>query len=1081
MPSPSARRRDAMSAAMAGIFACLTLAAAPPALAQAPAPVDPRLYAGLAWRNLGPFRGGRVSAVSGAVGQPGVFYMGTPGGGLWKTTSAGQTWFPIFDAIKSVSSIGAVEVAPSDPNVVYVGTGDMISGGTLDQGNGVFKSIDAGAMWQPLGLEGTRHIQTILVDPRSPDVVMVGALGDHVHKSDQRGVFRSTDGGRSFTRTLYVDDETGIAKLSRAHDMPDVIFATTARHYAPPGYAVGSYRSWQFATRSAADTGRASSRIYKSLDNGVSWTEISGGGLPRLDGRMCMTVAMGTRAQRVFLVTNDALYRSDDGGTSWRRMAADDERIHNGQGGYSCGVYVNPANPDIVYTINTAGYKSVDGGSTFTGMKGAPGGDDPQQVWIDPTNGQRILMGYDQGATISLDGGATWSSWYNQSTEQLYHLSADNSFPYWVYTTQQDAGAIRTRVRGNMGAISMFDWNPVNGWEWGTIVPSPLDPNTVFSSGSGIVRISYPSEQWINVSPAVDPAAKARSTSSMPLVWAPWNKKLLLAGLNFVTSTTDGGAHWTRISPELAIPNGMDSATAANTLGGRGAIESMSASAAAPGVIWVGTNNGLIHLTRDGGKHWSDVSIASLPLPRRANISSIEASPHTAGTAYAAVEYLRVGDHAPYVFRTRDFGRTWTKIVAGLPTDEPSGSFARVVRADPVRAGLLFAGTESSVYVSFDDGDHWQPLTMNLPNSPVRDLLVKGNDLLVATHGRGMWVLDDISMLRQATPAISASAVHLFASGDAVRMRRNVNADTPLPPEIPHAVNPPDGVLVNYWLGSAASRSIALDVLDDRGTIVRHYTNVAAAPVAEAARPPHPNFWVAEPQALPTSAGMHRVQWDLRHDAPPAFTHSFEINANPGLTPASPEGPLVAPGVYTLRLTANGATSMQRVTVRNDPRSSATPADVRAQHALLMQLVDGMQSSWKGAQQVAAMRNALTSTAAASTQSDVRSAIAALRASIDSAVGPDSGTAGRRSASPRPTFRSVNGALAGQLNAQDNADWLPTPAMHAAWESTCRDLSSVYAAWSNVMRRDLPRMNAVLRQKGSSLLAQPANLVPPGC
>jgi photosystem II stability/assembly factor-like uncharacterized protein len=1084
MPSFSTLPRASLPALKVQFLAAiLVFATAQPAAAQGTTPVDPRLYAGLAWRNLGPFRGGRISAVSGAVGQPGVYYVGTPGGGLWKTTSGGQTWFPVFDAIKSVSSIGAVEVAPSDPNIVYVGTGDMISGGTLDQGNGAYKSIDAGATWQPIGLEATRHIQTILVDPRTPDVVLVGALGDHVHASDQRGVFRSTNGGRSWTRTLYVDDETGIAKLARAYDAPDVIFATTARHYAPPGYAAGSYRSWQLATASgtSGDTGRTSSRIYKSLDNGVSWSEVTGGGLPRLDGRMCMAVAIGTRAQRVFLITNSALYRSDDGGTTWRRMAADDERIHNGQGGYSCGVYVNPANPDIVYTINTAGYRSVDGGSTFTGMKGAPGGDDPQQVWIDPTNGQRILMGYDQGATISLDGGATWSSWYNQSTEQLYHLSADNSFPYWVYATQQDAGAIRTRVRGNYGAVTMFDWNSVNGWEWGTIVPSPLDPQTVFASGAGIVRISYPSEQWINVSPALDPATKARSTSSMPLVWAPWNQRLLLAGLNFVTSTTDGGVHWTRLSPELGIPMGMDSVTATNTLGGRGAIESMSASAATPGVIWVGTNNGLIHLTRDGGMHWRDVSIASLPMARRANISSIEASPHAAGTAYAAVEYLRIGDHAPYVYRTRDFGRTWTKIVTGLPTDEPSGSFARVVRADTKRAGLLFAGTESSVYVSFDDGDHWQSLAMNLPNSPVRDLLVRGNDLLAATHGRGLWVLDDISMLRQVTPVIAASPLHLFAPGAAVRMRRNVNADTPLPPEIPHAVNPLDGVIVDYWLGSAPSGPITLKVLDDHGAVVRHFTSVARAPVAEAARPPHPNFWVAEPDALPASAGMHRVHWDLRHDAPPAFTHSFEINANPGLTPASPEGPLVLPGVYTLRLTANGSTSMQQVTVRNDPRSPATAADVRAQHALLVRLAGGMQSAWSGAEQVSALRTVLTGAAGASTQADVRSAIEALRAAIDSAVGPDRGTAGPRRAPTRPTFQSVNGALASQLTAQDNADWAPTAPMHAAWRSACRDLAAVHAEWSKVLRQDVSRTNAVLKRNGISMLAAPTSLPSPSC
>ncbi|MBL0171829.1 MAG: hypothetical protein IPP90_14120 [Gemmatimonadaceae bacterium] len=1052
---------------------CLLAALAAPAAAQPSAStVDPRLYAGLTWRNLGPFRAGRVGAVSGAIGQPGVFYAGYPGGGLWKTTSAGQTWFPVFDAIKTVSSVGAVEVAPSDPNVVYVGTGDMITGGTLDQGNGVYKSTDAGATWTSLGLEGTRHIQTISVDPRSPDVLLVGALGDHVNHSDMRGVYRSTDGGRTWAKTLFIDNETGVTKVSRAYDTPDVVFATSTRHYAPPGYAVGSYRSWQFsvAARPLPDTGRTSASLYKSLDGGVTWKEIVGGGLPRHDGRMSVAIAMGTNAQRVYLITNSALYRSDNGGTTWQRMAADDDRIHNGQGGYSCGVYVDPKNPDLVYTINTAAYKSTDGGKTFTGMKGAPGGDDPQQMWIDPTNGQRIFMGLDQGATVSLDGGATWSSWYNQSTEQLYHLSADNSFPYWVYATQQDAGAIRTRIRGNYGAVTMFDWNSVNGWEWGTIVADPLNPQNVFASGNGLVRMSYPSEQRINVSPAIDPAAKARTTSSQPLVWAPWNSRQLLVGLNFVASTVDGGAHWTRISPELAIPAGMDSATAANTLGGRGAIESLAASPAAPGVIWAGTNNGLIHVTRNGGATWTDVSIPNIPSPRRAMISAIDASPHAAGTAYVAVEYLRIGEHTPYFFRTRDFGKTWTKIVTGLPADEPSGSFARVIRADPKKAGLLFAGTESSVYVSFNDGDLWQSLAMNLPNSPARDLLIKGNDLLVATHGRGLWVIDDISMLRQVNSTIAAKPAHLFAPGLTTRVRRNVNDDTPLPPEIPHAVNPLDGVIIDYWLGASPSGTIAVDILNASGAVVRHLTSVLSAPVPEAARPPHPNFWVAPPTALPTSVGMHRVNWDLRYDAPPAFSHSFEINATPGLTPATPEGALAPPGVYTVRLTIGGTPMSQTVTVRNDPRSTATPAALAAQHDLMMQITAGMRAAWDAQQQVTALRTALSQTSGANTE--VTAAIATLRAALDAAVGSETA---------RVTFRSLNGALASQLTAQDNADFAPTPSMRAAFTATCRDLATAHTSWQRLVQRDVPVANAILSRHQIAPLTLPRAEVPPRC
>ncbi len=1052
--------------------------------AQRVGPVDARLTSALMWRNLGPFRAGRVGAVAGAIGQPGVYYAGYPGGGLWKTTNAGVTWVPVFDAIREVSSVGAVEVAPSDPNIVYVGTGDMITGGTLDQGNGVYKSTDAGATWKSIGLQGTRHIQTMLVDPRSPDVVMVGAEGDHVALSDQRGVFRSTDGGRTWTKTLYIDNQIGIMKLARAYDVPDVIFATSGRHYAPPSQAPRGYRTWSLSVSARGDTGRTGTALYKSTDNGVTWKEMTT--LPRMDGRTSIAVAIGTNAQRVFVINNSALFRSDDGGTTWSQMAADDDRIHNGQGGYSAGVYVNTKNPDIVYTLNTSTYKSIDGGKTFTGMKGAPGGDDPQQMWLDPLNADRLFLGYDQGATISLDGGATWSSWYNQSTEQLYHLSADNSFPSWIYATQQDAGAIRTRVRGNYGAITMFDWNSVNGWEWGTIVPDPLDPNTVFASGSGIIRISYPSEQWINVSPTIDPAAKATTTSSQPLLFAPWNPHQLLAAFNYVVTTLDGGAHWKRISPDLGVPPGMDSTAASNTLGGRGAIESMGASPVGTGTVWVGTNNGLIHVTRDGGKSWRDVSIKELPNPRRANISAIDPSPRVAGTAYVAVEYLRSGDHTPYLYRTRDFGNTWTKIVAGLPTNEPSGSFMRVVRADPKQAGLLFAGSESGVYVSFNDGDAWQSLSNNLPNTPVRDMLIKGNDLVIATHGRGAWMLDDISMLRQLAPANSGEPLHLFASGTATRVRRNVNADTPFPPEIPHALNPLDGVIIDYWLGTASPGAITLDVLDSKGAVVRHYASDAIAPVPEAAKPPHPNFWVVVPQGLPTSVGAHRVNWDLRADAPHVFTHSFEINANPALTPASPEGALVLPGVYTIRLTANGRTVSTSVTVRNDPRSTASLAALSSQHALTSRISAAIHASWSDHTQVESMRATVASLASAQLPSDMAAAIATLRAAIDSAVG-GTGSRGGRGGPPgaavpaRPTFGGVNDALASQLTAQDNGDFAPNAGMYAAFSATCKQLVIAHDAWQRVLTHDLPVFNAILVKAGRVAIDTPKMTVVPAC
>ena len=1039
--------------------------------AQGPASrpaIDPRLYAGLAWRNVGPFRGGRVSATSGAIGQPGVFYAGYPGGGVWKTTSAGATWVPVFDSVRDVSSVGAVAVAPSDPNVVYVGTGDMITAGTIEQGNGLYKSSDAGKTWQHLGLELTRHIPSISVDPRSADVVLVAAAGDPHRKSEQRGIFRSTDGARTWTRVLYEDDETGGQSVTHAYDVPDVVFATTVRYYVPTDYPIDKLRSWQFGqVPRPTPESRTGTAIYKSTDGGATWRELPGTGLPRLSGRTAMAVAMNTNAQRVFLYGDQGLFRSDDGGATWRRMAQDDERIVGA--GYECGVWVDPRNPDVVYTIRTASYKSVDGGQTFTGLKGAPGGDDPQQMWIDPTNGQRIFLGLDQGATVSLDGGASWSSWYNQSTEQVYHVAADNSFPYWIYATQQDAGAIRTRSRGNYGAVTMFDWNGVNGWEWGTILPDPLHADVVYSSGNGVTKITYPSEQWINVSPGLDPAFPTRNTTDLPIAFAPWDRSTLFAGFNALMMTRDAGANWTRISPDLSVETHTGAAAPPRPPAARDAIASLALSPVSPGTIWVGTSTGFIHLTRDEGKSWRDVSIAGLPSPRRANVSGLEASPFDPGTAYAAIEYLRLGDHGPHLYRTRDFGTSWTAIIDGLPVDEPSGSVTRVIRADPVRRGLLFAGTESGVRVSFDDGDHWQTLTLNMPDAPCWDLTIKGHDLIVGTYGRGIWVLDDYSVLRQLAPGMETAAARLFAPADAVRVRRNVGSNTPLPPEIPHALNPPDGATLYYWLGAAPAGAITLEIEDATGQVVRHLSSAPIPPVAEIPRVPFPEYWLARPSGMPTTIGTNRINWDLRYDAPRVFAHDFEINANVGLTPASPEGPLALPGTYTARLTVGGVRSDQKLVVRNDPRSPATTTALRAQHALQMRLTAAIEGTWEAQQRADALRAAVDR-AASGASAEVVTAAATLRTAIDAVAG-----SARTGA---PTIRGVSSTMARQLMAQDNADHAPSAPMRAAFTTACRDLDAVKNQWNQVTGPALAAFNAVLTGHSLALVASAATAIP---
>jgi photosystem II stability/assembly factor-like uncharacterized protein len=1043
---------------------CAVTVVAPQLKAQS---LDPRLLSGLGWRNVGPFRAGRVSAVSGAVGQPGVFYFGAANGGVWKTTSAGATWYPIFDSVKSVSSIGAVEVAPSDPNVIYVGTGDLNSffDGT---GDGIYKSSDAGRTWRHIGLEGTEQITSILIHPRDPNIVLVSALGGFFQtKSEARGVFRSTDGGATWTRTFHVNDQTGISTLARAADVPDVIFAATMYRSFPPGAANGPQ----------PDTAAIRSRLYRSADGGLTWREIVGGGLGPLAGRNSIAVAIGTNAQRVYLIGNFGLYRSDDGGTSWRQMAADDKRIANAQGGYNSGVFVDPRNPDIVYTFHVTAYKSTDGGNTFTAFKGGPpGGDDPQVMWIDPTDGTRMLMGYDQGAIVSFDGGANWSSWYNQSTEQVYHVAADNSFPYWIYATQQDAGAIATRSRGNLGAITSIDWKPVPGWEWGTIVPDPRDPNVVYSSGLSIAKITYPSGEWINVGPELDPSRKLLPTLNLPIAFSTWRGKAeLLAGYQSLVASVDGGVAWSKLSPDLSVPHRAPVRTAArepardSTLPRR-ALWSIAPSLVTPGVIWTGATSGVIHVSRDHGVSWTDVTIPGTEMGFRPVRTAVEASPLAAATAYAALDKHFRGDFAPYVYRTRDYGKTWTKIVTGLPT----AGLVHVVRADPRRGGLLFAGTESGVFVSLDDGDHWQSLQLNMPTTIINDITIHDNDLIVGTYGRGIWVLDDYAVLRQVGGA-GVTATRLFKPSDAVRVRRNVDFNTPFPKEEPQAPNPPAGAIIYYGLGAKPSADIALDVLDAKGNVVRHMRSAPATPVREAPRAPMEQFWLAPPTSLAVNVGLNRANWDLRYDPPPAFAHTFAFNGNPGSTPALPEGPLVTPGVYTIRLTVDGKSYTRPLTVRPDPRTHIAPGTLSAQHAFMLRLSSAIQSTWTDFKPVSALRAAVRKIAPDDTASEFGKAARTLAAKLDSIAG-DSLVDGRQVwDGPPPTwsFADLNGEFGLELTAQDNADQTPTRAALALARSSCDALAKLVARWTQVVRVDLPAFNRTLAGRGMTALEIP--------
>ena len=1085
---------------------------------------------GMTWRNIGPFRGGRVSAVTGAIGQPGVYYMGLPMGGVWKSTSAGTTWYPVFDSVKEASSVGAIEAAPSDPNVLYVGMGDMIAGGGISRGNGVYKSTDAGATWRHMGLDKTDHIPSILVDPHDPNLVMVAAQGPMNARSDARGLYRSTDGGATWTRTLRVDDETGVQKIAWAYDHPEVMLATTMHYYTPPGQARGF--------GGGRGQGPSGTALYKSTDKGLTWKELTGSGLPPLAGRTSVAVAMHTNGQRMFLVGNFGLYRSDDGGATWRQMDAADRRIANGQGGYNCGVYVNTQNPDTVYVINTCSYRSLDGGKTFTGFKGAPGGDDPQQVWLDPTDGNRLFFGTDQGATVSLDAGRTWSSWYNQATAQVYHISVDNQYPYWVYATQQDSGSVATASRGNLGAITNMDWLPHPGYEFGSIVADPLNPKVSYAGGSGggIIKTTYPSGQWIDVSPSLDSKLALRKVGNQPLLFSPKNPRELFAGFQYLMATTDGGKRWRTLSPDLSLKPGEKPPTVPDApsrpgnpvrpgraggperTGGPGrpaspatpdpvvqppagapaggqsppddddedkhneaeegeaqrpgqgsAIESMSVSSVDGNVIWAGTSNGLIKLTRDHGATWTDVSIPDLPTGIRADISAIDASHLESGAAYTAVDLHAGGDYKPYLFRTHDYGATWTRIITGLPVDQPGGSFARVIRADTNRPGLLFAGTESSVYFSLDDGDRWQSLMLNLPTTSYRDMVVKGSDLVVGTYGRGFWILDDLSPLRQIALSGGSEPVHLFKPALATRVRRNVNGDTPFPPEVPQALNPPPGAIIYYYLGSHPSSEITLEVRDSSGKVVRRLTS-APIPASTEPPPPIPDFWIEQPSPLPTAQGLNRTNWDLRCDRPSAFSRSYEINANPGQTPLTPEGPLAMPGDYTLTLTVDGKAVTQTLTVRNDPRSPASFAELREQYALQMALYRCTEEAWAGYHKVAEIRTSIEAILKASPPAEVVTAARALDAKLV-AVGGSTGF-GRRFGGggfpgaggppPLPTFAAINGKAVRQLNTLDSGDMAPTETLRKVCAAICAEFEQAAKTWAALQTKELTAFNALL-------------------
>jgi photosystem II stability/assembly factor-like uncharacterized protein len=899
-------------------------------------PFPPELYSGLRWRMIGPFRGGRTVAASGVPGQPNVFYIAANNGGVWKSTDAGRVWKPIFDD-QDTGSIGALAVAPSDPHIIYAGSGEGLQRPDLSVGDGIYKSTDAGQSWQHVGIDAglgnTQQISAIIVDPHDANRVFAAMLGHPYGPNLERGVFRSTDGGATWQKVLYKDENTGAVDLAFDPSNARTVFAVMwAARQAP----------WEIG-ESFKGPG---SGLFKSTDGGETWQPPTGG-LPTIAeglGRIGIAIAPSDPRRMYALVDAKlgGLYRSDDAGANWQRINHE-ERIW-GRGSDFAGVRVDPKDKDVIYIANTSTYRSMDGGASFTAIKGAPGGDDYHTIWINPDDPSIILLASDQGATISLNGGETWSSWYNQPTAQFYHVITDNRFPYWVYGGQQESGSVGTASRGDNGEITFRDWHPVGVEEYGYVAPDPLHPGIIY--GGKVSRYDESTGEVQQVGPSFGRrgGGQYRFVRTTPLLFSPVDPHVLYLGSQFLLRTTNGGQSWESISPDLTrasyeIPPSLGIFTSADPEKGkhRGVIYTIAPSYKDGNVIWVGTDDGLIQITRDGGKTWTNVTPPALT--PWSKVSVMDASHFDAASAYAAINRFRLDDLAPHIWRTHDFGKTWKEITRGLPDNAPINT----VREDPRRKGLLFAGSERAVWVSFNDGDDWAPLRLNMPATSIRDLTIHEDDLVAGTHGRSFWILDDVTPLRQVSAAIANSDAHLFKPQTAMRVRWNKNTDTPLPPDEPAGQNPPDGAIVYYYLKNA-SDSVVIDVLDSAGKLVRHYSS------ADKSEPPendltYPTYWIRPPQIPPAVAGMHRFVWDLRYTPPDALRHDYPMTAVYHNTPREPRGPIALPGEYTVKLTVDGKSFTQPLTLKMDPRIKTPPAGLKQQFDLAMKVVEMMSRS----------------------------------------------------------------------------------------------------------------------------------------
>jgi len=1027
---------------------------------------------------------------AGIPDQPDTFLFGAAGGGVWKTTNAGRTWVPIFDGSGPSSSIGAIAVAPSDSAVLYVGTGQPEPRYDIASGDGLYRSGDGGKTWWHIGLEATKHIGAILVDAKDSNTLLVGAMGHLFGPNAERGVFRSTDGGQHWAQTLKIDEDTGVVDLAADPAQPNLVFA-----------AAWQWRNYPWLSYFTPIEG-AGSAVYKSTDGGKTWAKLGGEGWPAGPlGRIGLAAAhLKNGSTRLFASIasskggdTSGLFRSDDGGAHWQKVNDSGPNAS----WYNSRVSIAPDDPDTVYTFGQSLHRSRDAGRTFEITKGAPGGDDYHQMWINPLHPERMVLTSDQGTVVSVDKGLSWSEWYNQPTGQFYHLGADNRFPYWVYAGQQDSGTVGIASRSDYGQLTFRDWHPVGGDERDDDLPDPNDPDIVYSTGLGgrLSRWDARSGQSRNITPwPVSSYGKRQTTVKYRYTWITplaITKKSLYIGSQVLWRSFDRGEHWQIISPDLtgkvAVPaNTVRSASerpagltgkdevapgtvktpVADPCGGNvavtearpcgyGVIFNIAPSPTREDMVWVGTDDGLVQLTEDGGKHWSNVTPPGLPLWARVN--TVDPSALDAATAYVAVDNHRQDDFAPYAWRTHDHGKTWQPITNGLPR----GNFVAVVRADTQRNGLLYAGTDAGVYVSFDDGDHWQPMQLNLPQAWVRDLLVHGDDLIAATQGRALWVLDDLSPLRQHA---ETDTTQLLKPSITYRIHPNNNKDTPLPAETAVGQNPPDGAVIDYVLSPNVHGPVALEIRDASGQLVRRYAS-DDKPQPAGAGVYFSSVWLKPAEALPATPGPHRVTWNLRYPRPEAIGYEFAIAAVLGRdTLTAPAGPFAVPGRYDVVLKVDGRDYHAPLILKADPRIRADLPTLQRGLSFSRAVGESLERAFIGNGEVSAVRKqllALQPQLPGNASSAIRALLASTKPLVEHEAGVDA------------DFGSISEVMTSLESDMESADSAPTEGQQQAFDDYDARLKRALHQWSDLRNRDLPELNRQLKAAGLATVTVP--------